>query len=251
MKKIIIVLVGLFSCVFSFSQVVNIEQARIRMDSIGWAGMLNGNFSAQKYQDVFYNAALRGTVQHKMERELWLLLLDAGISVADQVQLNNNSLIHVRNNYDLYSWVRWETFAQIQQNRLLGLRRRHLIGSGPRFIIWDDDRFRLFAGTLAMLEIERVRNTTKSDWYGRASTYISWSVNKPGKWAFSSTTYFQPIMNRLNDHRWAGQHAFSVALNRNWSMRLELTHFYDSKPPVDIVKSTFNTFIGITYDVDG
>ncbi len=251
MKKLILLLCLLVIFLKHQAQVVNIEQARIRMDSLGWAGMLNGTFSAQKYRDVFYNAALRGVIQHKMDRELWLLLVDAGISVADQVQLNNNSLIHVRNNYELKSWVRWESFAQVQQNRLLGLQRRHLCGTGPRFVIWDDDRFRLFTGTLAMVELEKIRGGTKSEWFGRASGYISWSFNDPGKWAFSSTTYFQPIMNRLADHRWAGQHAFSWALNHNWSMRVELTHFYDSRPPKDIVKSTFNTFIGVTYDIDG
>lgn len=248
-SKISILLVCLLQSSFLICQVVNIEQARVKLDSTGWAGIAHASFQSQKYQSLLFSASLRGAVQHRVDRRVWMYLIDAGISAADNVQFNNNALAHVRYNYVLLEDVlQWETFTQMQQNRLLGLDRRNLLGSGFRWTIADNEKGNFNFGLLAMLEVERAKPAPGSYLFGRASSYFSFIWKEPGKFALSSTTYYQPIIGNGADFRLMGQHALAFALHDLWSFRVELTHFYDSRPPKDIVKGTFNTSLGIAYD---
>jgi hypothetical protein len=246
--KIVFFLLAVFNCSYLFSQVVNIEQARIRMDTTGWAGIANGNLQSQKYENLLFSASLRGAVQHRIDRRIWLYLADAGFSVADNVQFNNNALAHVRYNYILNDVFQWETFTQMQQNRLLGLDRRNLLGSGPRVTLADSERARVYFGLLGMLELERAKPAPGTFAFGRASGYLSLSVKEPGKFAFTSTTYFQPVLDNLLDYRISGQHAIAFGINQEWSFRVEVTHFYDSRPPEGFVKGTFQSTLGVAYD---
>lgn len=228
---------------------VNIEQARVRMDSAGWAGVASGNFQSQKYADLLFSASLRGAIQHRVDRRVWLYLADAGISAANNVQFNNNALAHVRYNYILLDQkLQWETFTQMQQNRLLGLDRRNLLGSGFRWTIAENEKANCNFGLLAMLELERAKPAPETYGFGRASSYFSFVWKEPGKFALSSTTYYQPLMGNSADFRMMGQHALAFGIHQFWSFRVEVTHFYDSRPPESVVKSTFNSSIGVAYD---
>lgn len=248
-SKISIFIFFLLQCSYLTSQVVNIEQARVRLDSTGWAGIAHASFQSQKYESLLFSASLRGAIQHRVDRRIWMYLVDAGISAADNVQFNNNALGHVRYNYVLMeNKLQWETFTQMQQNRLLGLDRRNLLGSGFRWIIADNEKANVNFGLLAMLEVERAKPAPESYWFGRTSSYVSFVWKEPGKFALSSTTYYQPLMGKSADFRLMGQHAIAFALHNLWSFRVELTHFYDSRPPMDIVKGTFNTSLGVAYD---
>ncbi|MFZ4785608.1 MAG: DUF481 domain-containing protein [Flavobacteriales bacterium] len=246
--KLAFFLFVVLNCSKLFGQVVNIEQARIHLDTTGWAGIAHANFQAQKYNNLLFSSSLRGSVQHRIDKRIWLYLVDGGFSVADQVQFNNNALAHVRYNYLLSDFLQWETFTQLQQNRLLGLDRRYLTGTGMRMIISETDRAKIYFGLMGMLELERAKPSPRTFAYGRTSTYLSFTWKEVGKWAVSSTMYFQPLMDNIKDYRFSGQHAFAFALNEQWSFRLEITHFYDSRPPQDFVEGNFSSTFGIAYD---
>ncbi|MEZ4800335.1 MAG: DUF481 domain-containing protein [Flavobacteriales bacterium] len=235
--------------VIIYSQVVNIEQSRVNLDSAGWAGTVTANFTSQKYQSLFLSAASRAAIYKKDSIDTWLFLAESGFSVAQKAQFNNMSLFHARFNRELLPWVKGEAFTQMQYNKLLGLDRRNLLGVGLRYKLAERENQWYYLGSAVMLEYEKVNHGDRSVLYGRSSFYFSWTYKVPEKWAITSTSYFQPLLNRLNDYRLAGQHAFSMLVNKHWAFRVELTHFYDSRPPVGIIKSTFTNTLGLVWNV--
>lgn len=249
MKGVLLIGLGFALCLKFYAQVVNIEQSRINLDSAGWAGTITANFTSQKYQNLFLAAATRAAVYKKVDRDLWLFLGESGFSVAQKAQFNNMSLAHVRFNREVLSWLKAEGFTQMQYNKLLGLDRRNLLGAGLRYKLAEKDNQWYYLGSSVMLDYEKVNQGEESILYGRSSFYFSWTFKELDEWSITSTSYFQPLLNRLNDYRLAGQHSFSMAVNKNWAVRVELTHFYDSRPPVGIIKSTFTSTLGLVMNI--
>lgn len=229
-------------------QIVNIEQARIRTDTTGWTGHTDLNFQTIKYEETLYNIGLKGSAQWKKANNLWLLLGDVSYTASTKEEFNNSGLLHLRYNRKIASFIKWEAFSQLQYNQLLALNYRLLNGTGWRFSLIHKESSRLYSGTILMHEFENIRgqNNYISDF--RLSQYLSMNLNKK-QWAYSATLYYQPRFNFLSDYRVSGQHTLSAALGNHLRMKFELTHFYDSNPPVDVPKSMVMTMVGLGIDL--
>lgn len=248
-RPILIFLFLFFCCTLAQAQVVNIEQARIKSDTSTWAGHVQGNFFAQRIAETLVSTTLRSTAQYRKEKHLWLLLADVGFSKAQNVELSNSALAHLRYNRSIRSFLKAEAFAQWQQNRVLGLERRALFGAGARLKLWEEGKTRSYFGTVMMLEQEIEASARFPTYYGRLSAYLTVTIAKKAAWTYSGTTYYQPLAGNFADYRIAGQHAFSLSIAKRWSLRTEVTHFFDTKPPEGIVASTFTTSVGIGVDL--
>jgi hypothetical protein len=249
LRALAILILSLYSFIPDvFGQIVNIEQARIRTDTIGWTGHTDLNFQTIKYEEVLYNVGLKGSAQWKNEKKLWLLLGDVSYAASTNEVFNNSGLIHLRYNRKLNSKVKWEAFSQLQYNQLLALNYRLLNGTGFRFSIVNKESTRLYTGTLLMQELENIRGLYKNTSDFRLSNYVSMNLNKK-QWAYSSTVYFQPRLDFWKDYRVSGQHTVSTSLGHHLRLKFELSHFYDSNPPLNVPKSTVMTNVGLGIDL--
>jgi hypothetical protein len=249
LRALAILILSLYSFIPNvFGQIVNIEQARIRTDTIGWTGHTDLNFQTIKYEEVLYNVGLKGSAQWKNEKKLWLLLGDVSYAASTNEVFNNSGLIHLRYNRKLNSKVKWEAFSQLQYNQLLALNYRLLNGTGFRFSIVNKESTRLYTGTLLMQELENIRGLYKNTSDFRLSNYVSMNLNKK-QWAYSSTVYFQPRLDFWKDYRVSGQHTVSTSLGHHMRLKFELSHFYDSNPPLNVPKSTVMTNVGLGIDL--
>jgi len=237
--------------VMSYAQVVNIEQARIKTDTSAWAGHIQSSFFSQQNQNRLLSASLRGTVQHRVrdKRSLLLALLDGSFSASNAIQYSNAAMLHFRYNYKLTNLLKWEVFAQLQQNKVMGLDRRALLGAGPRMKLLDNEHWRSYIGVLGMLEQEKIKEVAEINYFFRGSSYFTVTVASKDLWTFASTTYYQPLMSDFKDYRIAGQHTFSLLIAKHWAMRAEITHTWDSRPPSGVVRSTVLTSMGIGIDL--
>jgi hypothetical protein len=249
LRALAILILSLYSFIPNvFGQIVNIEQARIRTDTIGWTGHTDLNLQTIKYEEVLYNVGLKGSAQWKNEKKLWLLLGDVSYAASTNEVFNNSGLIHLRYNRKLNSKVKWEAFSQLQYNQLLALNYRLLNGTGFRFSIVNKESTRLYTGTLLMQELENIRGLYKNTSDFRLSNYVSMNLNKK-QWAYSSTVYFQPRLDFWKDYRVSGQHTVSTSLGHHLRLKFELSHFYDSNPPLNVPKSTVMTNVGLGIDL--
>ena len=245
-NRIFIILIFLYAN--SKTQVVNIEQARIRTDTTGWSGLIETSFQAMQYDQLLLNIGIKGTAQWKGQRDIFLLLGDIGYAASIKEKFNNAGLMHLRYNHKLTSLLRMEVFTQAQYNQLLDLEIRVLIGSGPRFVVLRTSRSRIYAGTILMAEGEQIRGIDKINNTARWSQYLSFNFS--GKtWAYSGTIYFQPKFTNYSDFRISGQHSISTDLGGRLHLKVELSHFADTDPPVGVVRSTMSSLLGIGIDL--
>ncbi len=115
--------------------------------------------------------------------------------------MNNNLFYHLRYNYKINKWLRWEAFTQLQQNNLRGIKLRWLRGTGPRFNLAGSKKLSLYRGTAAMFEYEKEQTDPviyHRDF--RSSNYVSLTY-KPSEYAeFIETVFYQPLFSNLDDY---------------------------------------------------
>jgi hypothetical protein len=88
-----------------------------------------GLFTAQELSRIF-SANVNVHFQYKTEKNLWLILGSYDFLRVEHSKFVNNSFFHLRFNRKLNAWLRWEIFAQAQNNLITQMRARILIGTG-------------------------------------------------------------------------------------------------------------------------
>ena len=119
----------------AFTQIVNMESKRLHTDTIGWAGSINANLAFTNYGKEVFAANGNAHVQYQAKKSLYLLLGSYGFLKGADQSLINNAFLHFRYNYKLGKVVRLEAFTQLQQNAIVKIQSRFLVGTGPRFKI--------------------------------------------------------------------------------------------------------------------
>lgn len=244
----------LFSFFFSslFAQIINIEKARIRSkDSIGWSGNLNGGFSLNKNTKLLLSLNSAAQVQYKNRKNLYLLLGRLEFTKADQEAFVNNTFLHFRYNYKINKWLRWEAFAQIQNNVITRIKFRGLIGTGPRHKVWDKEKFSLYAASLYMFEYDEENTATNQILYlqeHRQSSYLSLTWKPNGNFECQSTTYYQPKWGYFEDFRLLCDVNLKFKVATHLSYSTVFNGLYDAFPAVNIPKTIYSFSNRLSYE---
>jgi len=232
-------------------QVLNIEQERIRTDTTGWSGNARISFELVRNQKQVLNLNGRFHVQFKTLRTLSLFLADYGLLRADRSDFSNSGIGHIRFNYKIRPWLTAEAFAQVQSNKILGVRFRGLLGAGPRFRIVAMESFRLYAAALTMFEHEELETSGIISDHFRLSSYASWTWKLSEIVTLVQTTYFQPRVDEPADFRTASQADFMMRISRRFSISLSFNQLYDTRPPAGVVRSVYSIKNVISMDFGG
>ena len=226
-------------------QVVNIENRRMQTDSVRTAG--NGNFAfllnSTNGRDIL---TFRGNfiVQHKSRdlRQIWLFIANYDLAKAEKESFVNNFYLHLRYNYKINDWLRWEAFLQHQRNLPLGIDGRQLAGTGPRFKVRLGRNAELYLATAVMYEHERTvkpESAVSNDI--RSSSYASLNIRFPKtNGSIVSTSYFQPLFRDFNDARIMNDTRISFNITSKWQVYTNFSYFTDSRPPAGIRRSALN-----------
>ncbi len=229
-------------------QVVNVEQARILKDSLGWTGQVTATYQSQHFRDDLYTGQVRGVVQRKTGNSFWLLLAEGAYSASADVEFANYQLLHLRYGYKLRERLRWELFMQLQANRPMGIAWRQLSGTGPRWRALSMERLRVYLGTVVMLENESAVADGLRTTDLRSSSYISLNYTKVDRFAVAFSLYVQPLFARPTDHRLLAQASVSAALGRRLRLQAEVNQYFDSAPPSEALNGSFTTQFGFGYE---
>jgi len=213
------------------SQIVNIEGNRFTTDTIGWRGNYEMNFIFGKQQQRFFAFGNTAHIQYKSKKSLYLILGSVDLIKSQSQQLVNTGFFHFRYNYKIRNWLRWEAFTQVQYNKLIGLRMRYLIGTGPRFKAVQVEKFKTYIGTLYMLEYEINTSRTQKLVQGRFSGYLSFSFRPVKEVEIISTTYYQPLFSYLKDYRIASENSLNFRVYKFLSFGINYKLNFDSRPP--------------------
>ena len=220
LKKALLLPAILFLSFNGFTQIVNVESARMQSDTVGWQGSFGAAFSMTQNTSRIFGANADAHLQYKTSNDkgLWLILGNYNLLKVSGRNFLSDGLIHLRYNRKINEWLRWEFFGQFQNNDITQIDSRMLLGTGPRFKLIKKPRFRMYAASLLMYEKEKEATTpsiSHSDM--RNSSYLSFTWLPQDYLEMISTTYFQPRLAEFSDYRFMNQFMFKVKATPHFS----------------------------------
>lgn len=235
----------------AIAQIVNTESARMQSDTVGWMGGAGLAMGLTQNTVKILGLEAETHLQYKTSnnRGLWLLLGNYNFLKVGNTENISNYYIHLRYNRKINEWLRWEVFTQYQNNDIMQIDSRLLLGTGPRFKIINHKYFRLYAGCLFMFEREREKTTPvikHEDW--RNSSYISFTWLPNPNVELISTTYLQSLLKKLSDYRILNQVVFKVKASPHFSLSVKWSYLHDRFPAGTAPRSPYSFSTGVDYD---
>jgi hypothetical protein len=233
----------------SIAQIVNIESSRIQSDTTGWLGNVGSSFMFQKNAIQVMNISANAHVEYKSPKSLYLLLGNYNFLKGGGQTLNDNLFYHLRYNYKLNKWLRWEVFTQLQQNSITGIRLRLLAGSGPRFKIIRTKYIGFYAATAALYEYEK-EQTSPVIYHRdvRSSTYFSFNYHNSKNFEVVSTIFYQPLFGNLRDYRILNEISLKFKFVTHLSFTTSWYYLYDTRPAALTPNLNYSISNGLEYD---
>ncbi len=248
MKTLIFWMFFIFLSIKIQSQILNIENYRIKTDTIGWSGKIGFDLSLTKNTKSLTNIGSNIHIQYKTKKNLYLILSKYNLLVSDNQDLINKAVIHLRHNYKINSKLRSELFFQAQKNSISKIELRTLIGTGVRFKLSKEEKQKYYLGLSMMYEHEKIKDNLEpiSDII-RMSSYFSFSIYTDKNLTWIGTTYFQPAIADFNDFRVATQTSIAYSFSERLSFKTKFSLNYDAIPVAGIPKTDYNLSSGIIY----
>lgn len=245
---------GLTVCIimlpfFISAQIVNIESQRIESDTTGWLGSFGSNFLFEKNAIEVLNINLAAHIQYKTKKSLYLFLGNYNLLKGSGQTLSDNIFYHLRYNYKINKWLRWEVFTQLQQNNVTGIDLRLLTGTGPRFKLSGTKTIAIYTGTAAMYEYEK-EQTVPLVYHRnvRSSSYISLTYKPVANAEIIGTVFYQPLYANPGDYRVLNEISAKFKIVKHFSFTAGWHYLYDSKPAASTPDLNYSISNGIEYD---
>jgi len=230
-----------------FGQIVNIEKKRIADDSTGWFGSANINFSGSR-STKSYISFYAGTLleyKSKSNKDLWLFITDLSVISAEQEKFSNSGFGHLRYNHKFGKSIRWEVFTQLQYNALTKIKKRAIVGSGPRFKLTQFEKARFYLGLAYMFEYEEDTDPKFIHRDQRISSYFTFSLFPEELVTLTSTTYGQPLLADFKDFRLTNETNLSLEVTKKLIFNSTFKYAFDSRPPVGVPRNIYSFSNGL------
>ena len=231
-----------------FSQIMNVEQERIKTDTTGWAGTAKLSFEYSKNEDEFLSGGVNLHLQYKTSKSLYLIKTDYDITKGSGKEFSNAGIVHFRYNYKIKDWLTAEVFTQLQFNKILKVDLRWLTGAGPRFRVIKTKLFRMYIGALYMFEHEEIADTSLINNDHRLSSYMSFSLKIKDNLSLINTTYFQPRFSKFSDYRLSSQTDLKIGISKHFSFLLSYLYYLDKYPAAGVPSETHYFSNSLEYD---
>lgn len=251
MKPFLTIVLVLTTVLSSRAQIVNVENSRLHSDTTGWMGGAGASVNLNKNAVQIFGVNVESQLQYKTtdNKSIWFILGNYSFLKAGDSKLVSQGFFHLRYNYKINSWLRWEVFGQYQNNPVLFIDHRLLFGTGPRFRIYRKDKTRLYAATLLMLEDEKERTQPVLKHTDlRNSSYLSLSFIPNSQLDIVNTIFYQPLLKEFSDYRLLNQLAVKVKAGKHITLGIKLNYLYDARPAGTAPGTTYNFATGVDFD---
>ena len=236
------------------AQILNIEKRRLEkkednffVGNVGVHFNYNNRSPTLRQPARVMDTGLSSNIAYFTEDHVFLLINDA--------EIVNAGLSHARAQFFREARVGFEVYTQFQYDRPRGMRRRGLLGAGPRFRLYESEKFELTAGTGVMYEQENWRFPEESAIavarFAKWSSYLSTRLEPREGVNINAIVYYQTGYDRtfgLFRHRITGDVNLSVALMEKLSLTSSFSISYETEPIVPIIPVIFASLNGIRVD---
>ena len=230
-----------------YSQAVNIEKKRDGEEDKNLIGKINLAVNYNKSTSSIFTAQNTSQIQYHQNKNIYLFLTDLQMMQIDTIRYLSNGFFHFRYNHNFDNqWFIAEAFTQVQFNRIQKIQRRFLWGAGGRFVILNNEKYKIYAGLASMYEFELYIDNSFQD-YVRMSDYLSLELRPTPELLIRHTSYYQPKIDKFGNFRLTNETSIEVKLLKNLALRSSFNHFYDSKPAPAVQKIFYSFNNGISY----
>lgn len=182
----------LLPCTRGRAQIVNIEDKRRALDSLGWFGQLDVNGSLTRNNNTVLTAGTALRLDRLGRKGNVLFLADYKLVQVSGRNATNAGFGHARYGYEPKDGWRWEAFTQLQYNEQLRLKLRFLTGTGIRRRLFREGKSRAYLGILYMYEYDEMTESEITYRDHRLSNYLTIRAQLSPSLSLASTTYYQP-----------------------------------------------------------
>ncbi|WP_169301413.1 DUF481 domain-containing protein [Pontimicrobium aquaticum] len=223
----------------------------MQTDSIRFVLRSDFSFSYDNYNgDYIYRigSSLSSQVKSKDLEKIYFLLGNYNLIRSEAQDFQNTWFLHLRYNQKLSNLFRFEAFVQSQNNQLLAINSRNLLGAGLRFKLVSKELVKLYLGNAYMYEEEKSDAFNTKEHNHRNSTYLSISATiAESNVSITNTIYFQPLYKNFSDYRILEQLKIDVPLSKILSLYTLLDYYHDNITPSG--GSQFSTNISVGFGI--
>ena len=246
----ILVLFFMIGGLNSFAQIVNIEAQRIITDTSGWFGDLSGNFSFQENVNTIYSFNGQVHVENKSRsnKNLWLILANAGLLKVESSNFTNNALALGLYNRKLNNVIRAEFLSARFDNQITKIDPRWITAGGLRFKLADLNQLKIYAAGLYLFEHEKSalpEVPVRRD--HRLSPYITFTFTPVSNLKLVSTLYYQPRVDEFGDYRFLQVDQLKIDVTTKFSFTIDFNYLLDETPQPGVPKTNLTLSMGISY----
>ena len=251
MKIILLTIVFLTTIFGSLENVysqVNIESKRIKTGSKSkFLSEVGINFNDGEIKVLEYNMALRFDKRFNLNNSL-LSLFEYKYGEANSEAFKNELFFHTRftSMFLLERSLGLEFFVQTQKNEFFDIKLRQLLGFVIRKQLFHILVFDGYLGLGVMKEWEELEKNPDNDDY-RLTNYLTFILEKEKKYKVLSTTYYQPLIKKIEDYRITSEFAIIFEFSKVIGLKNSIQLQYDSNPPKDIERYNLSLNVDLIF----
>lgn len=235
------------------AQLVNIESKRMQKDSVRFSLKSDVLFDyTDNNGDYIFEVGTNLTTQYKSRdlNRIFFLIGSYDLIRSKDQDFQNSWFFHLRYNQKISDLFRLEAFVQNQNNTLLTITSRNLIGAGVRLKVISTEATKMYLGNAYMYEIEKSDATNERFFNHRNSSYLSLSYAfQKIKLELTGTVYFQPLYDDIGNHRILNQIKAELPITKIVSLSALYNYFYSSFSTTTNIDRSSNLSVGLTFGI--
>ncbi|MCX2719837.1 DUF481 domain-containing protein [Lentiprolixibacter aurantiacus] len=235
------------------SQLVNIESRRMQTDSLRFVLKSDLWFSYSDNDGAYLLQVGSGlSTQWKTKNYKGILYFIGNFNLARSraQDFQNSWFFHVRYNQKLSDLVRLEGFVQSQNNELLSINSRNLLGAGIRLKFISTDDIKAYMGNSYMYEVEESDDFGLKLYNHRNSSYLSVSISlADNRLDLTNTIYYQPLYRDFNNYRILQQFKAEVPITKKLKFSGLFNYFLNSLTPAGDSEYSSLLSMGLTFEI--
>ena len=250
------VIVLIFMANSLHAQLVNIESQRMQTDDVRFVLKTDFLFNYSNNDGVYiyrFDIGLATQYKFKNLNNTIFLIGNYGLIRSEGLDYQNSWFLHLRYNRKLGHSKRFrlESFIQDQNNELLTVNSRNLIGLGLRYKFVKGKNFRAYFGNSYMYEKE-VSDIVNQKYYNhRNSSYLSLNLKlTESGLELLNTVYFQPLYTDISNFRVLEPFKAEMPLFGNFKVSALFNYFYNNINPLGTSEFTSVVSVGLTYQIE-
>lgn len=235
-------------------QLVNIESKRMQTDTLRFVFIGNLSTSYNDNDGIYlFQINTNTTTQFKSKdlNKRLFLVGDYSLIRSENQDFQNTWFFHIRYNQEFTNLFRIEGFVQSQENKILDVNSRNIVGGGIRLKLISKQESRLYWGNSYMYEVEKNDILNQHFKNHRYSTYISFNAQIPNSpVSITNTLYYQPLFKDFGDYRVSEQFRLDIDVSKKVNLIASFDYFRDSVTPRDKRQYYSRTSLGIGLKLD-